>query len=93
MIAANRMRYVYVIRDQSGVEVGRMLYPAIAREAAARNSCPAAPLHVTEEREPMRTNIGIPVCDYCEAAPATGYVRAYDAHVCQPCYDDHHGRG
>lgn len=32
-------------------------------------------------------------CEYCETAPATGYVRAYDAHVCRACYDDHHGRG
>lgn len=32
-----------------------------------------------------------PPCEYCESAPATGYVRAYDAHVCEPCYDDHHG--
>jgi hypothetical protein len=31
------------------------------------------------------------LCDYCEAAPATGYVAAYDAAVCEPCYEDHHG--
>lgn len=33
------------------------------------------------------------LCDYCECRTATGYVKAYDAHVCRPCYDDHHGRG
>lgn len=31
------------------------------------------------------------LCDYCESAPATGYVAAYKAHVCRPCYADNHG--
>jgi hypothetical protein len=30
-------------------------------------------------------------CDYCEERPAEGYVRAYDAYVCEECYEDHHG--
>ena len=32
-------------------------------------------------------------CGYCGLAPATGYVRAYRARVCEPCYQDHHGGG
>lgn len=31
------------------------------------------------------------VCEYCDSAPATGYVAAYRAHVCQPCYENYHG--
>ena len=30
-------------------------------------------------------------CDYCEEAEAEGYVSAYDAWVCEDCYEDHHG--
>lgn len=30
-------------------------------------------------------------CDYCEETAAEGYVQAYDAYVCLPCYEDHHG--
>ena len=33
------------------------------------------------------------VCCYCESAPATGYVPAYRARVCEDCYGEHHGRG
>lgn len=32
-------------------------------------------------------------CAYCEEEPATGYVRAYNARICRPCYDDHHSNG
>ena len=31
------------------------------------------------------------LCDYCELVPAQGYVRAYDSHVCEECYDNEHG--
>ena len=31
------------------------------------------------------------ICDYCGCAPAQGYVRSYDSHVCEECYEDHHG--
>jgi hypothetical protein len=30
------------------------------------------------------------LCDYCELVPAEGYVKAYEAHVCEQCYEDHH---
>lgn len=32
------------------------------------------------------------LCEYCLVAPAEGYVQAYDAHVCEECYEDNHGR-
>lgn len=31
------------------------------------------------------------VCDYCLNAPADGRVPAYKAHVCEACYEEHHG--
>lgn len=34
---------------------------------------------------------GLCTCDYCGLVPATGYVASYRAHVCEPCYADHHG--
>jgi len=30
------------------------------------------------------------ICDYCGENPADGYVAAYDAHVCEECYDNYH---
>ena len=31
------------------------------------------------------------LCEYCELKEAKGYVKAYDAHVCEECYEDEHG--
>jgi hypothetical protein len=31
------------------------------------------------------------LCEYCYQAKAEGYVRAYDAYVCEECHEDHHG--
>lgn len=30
-------------------------------------------------------------CQYCHEQPATGYVSAYRSHVCEDCYEEHHG--
>lgn len=31
------------------------------------------------------------LCEYCWVEKSEGYVKAYDAHVCEDCYEDHHG--
>lgn len=33
----------------------------------------------------------VKMCDYCGEVPAEGFVAAYNACVCEACYDDHHG--
>lgn len=30
-------------------------------------------------------------CEYCLGVPADGYCKAYDAHICAACFEDHHG--
>lgn len=31
------------------------------------------------------------ICQYCENAPAEGFVPAYEAYICEDCYEEHHG--
>lgn len=33
----------------------------------------------------------IPICEYCNEAPAQGTVSSNSAKVCEDCYDDQHG--
>jgi len=80
---------------QSGVYVpGRKGYALTAEHDAIVKAMPQV-LSGALSPESAMTLLGhsLPtrLCDYCEEAPATGYVSAYKAHVCEPCYEDHHG--
>lgn len=72
---------VYALIQPTGDVWKKLCYRELAEQVVESAPADVQPLTIVQW------------CDYCESAPATGYVRAYDAHVCRPCYDDHHGLG
>lgn len=70
---------VYALIQPNGQVWKKLSYREMAYDVAAAAPADVRPLEVKR------------VCDYCEEAPATGFVAAYQASVCRSCYEDHHG--